>query len=112
MSLIHAFFMVAFVISLTAAVALALKYQNAEQRVQASALARAEAASAQAAQIIEGRLLEVMPVAQAIADDIGAGRVDIDDLAARFESVLRDYPMAYGVGAAFEPSAHGGETRL
>jgi len=106
------FLIVGFVATLATAATLAVRHETLETQGQESTLANTIEATGHAAAVIEARLRALMPETQAIADDLGSGKLKSNDLIARFEQVLRDHPLVYGVGVAYEPNAYAEDTRL
>ena len=112
LSLWHSLFLFAFAITLVVMSAMAFYQFRAEITAQKLTLQGAKQASVRAAQVIEAHLRAAMPVTEAIAADLDSGRLDVSDLYDRFAAVLRDHPLVYGVGAAFEPFAYAEAARL
>ena len=109
---IQGFFVVGFATALATAATLAVRHEAAETRGHELALASAVGETGKAAVVIEARLRALMPETQAIADDLGSGRLKADGLIARFERILRDQPLVHGIGVAYEPHAYAKDIRL
>ncbi len=109
---IQGFLLIGFAMALATAVTLAVRHEAAKVQAQESALVNAVEATEKAAAVIETRLRALMPATQAIADDLGSGKLKGSDLTARFARVLRDHPLVHGVGVAYEPHAYSKDIRL
>ncbi|MBC8239429.1 MAG: hypothetical protein H8E30_03035 [Alphaproteobacteria bacterium] len=109
---LQGFLLIGFAMAFATAATLAVRHEAAESQAQESVLAETIEASEKAAAAIETRLRALMPATQAIADDLGSGKLKGSDLAARFARVLRDHPQVHGVGVAYEPHAYSKDIRL
>lgn len=97
---------------LTTAAALAGKHVTESRRAIDGAMARARRDTARTAAALDGMLRELMPLAQATADDLTSGRLRDAQLADRLQQTVSRNRSLLGMGAAFQPFAFARERRL